>query len=55
MKGGNKPMTTIEEESYITRESRIIWALATADVLEEDELPVETLWDVEIDVMAASE
>jgi len=47
----------MEEEvvQYVTRESRIIWAIATCNVMTEDGLDESDLWDVEVDIMAASE
>jgi len=45
----------MEEKGYIIRESPIIWAVATCDVMDEDGLDESDLWNVEVDVMAASE
>ena len=42
-------------EQYITRESGVIWAIATCNVMGEDGLDESDLWDVEVDVMEASE
>lgn len=48
-------LNSAAEAGYITRECRIIWAIATCNVMEEDGLAEETLWNAEVDVMAASE
>lgn len=48
-------MATIEYDAHIACECRFIFAVAVADILQEDGFLIESLWNAEIDVMEASE